>query len=153
MEKKKRELPHTCQTRRRRVLALALRVEVSLIRFQMRPPESCFFTISITRVPQNAPIPLPPLSLSPEYTKQKRVLDQFGLFCSIITLLSSRLCGPFYNYRLTSFAEYYLPFALLSGTKKEVSPLDLANYPNKDFRAPLTLAFSHGSQPWILVKE
>jgi len=45
----------TCQTRRRRFLALALRVVVSLILFQRSPPESCFFTISITRVPHNAP--------------------------------------------------------------------------------------------------
>lgn len=45
----------TCQTRRRRFLALALRVEVSLILFQRRPPESCFFTNSSTLVPQNAP--------------------------------------------------------------------------------------------------
>lgn len=36
-------------------MALALRVEVSLILFQTRPPESCFFTISSTLVPQNAP--------------------------------------------------------------------------------------------------
>ena len=45
----------TCQTLRRRFLALALRVEVSLILFHTKPPESCFFTISITLVPQNAP--------------------------------------------------------------------------------------------------
>jgi len=45
----------TCQTRRSRFLALAFRVVVSLILFQTSPPESCFFTISITRVPHNAP--------------------------------------------------------------------------------------------------
>lgn len=56
----------TCQTRCRRFLALALRVEVSLILFQTRPPESCFFTISITLVPQNAPIPPPAISSSPD---------------------------------------------------------------------------------------
>lgn len=55
-----RERERTCQTRRRRFLALALRVGVSLILFHTRPPESCFFTISITLVPQNAPaIPVP----------------------------------------------------------------------------------------------
>lgn len=54
MEKSRKEW--TCQTRRMRFLALALRVVVSLILFHTRPPESCFFTSSMTRVPQNAPI-------------------------------------------------------------------------------------------------
>lgn len=45
-----------CQTRSMRFLALALRVVVSFILFHSRPDESCFFTISITLLPQNAPI-------------------------------------------------------------------------------------------------
>lgn len=52
---RRRRRRRTCQTRRRRFLALALRVEVSLILFHRRPPESCFFKISRTLVPQNAP--------------------------------------------------------------------------------------------------
>lgn len=97
----------TCQTRRRRVLALALRVGVSLIRFQRRPPESCFFTISITRVPQNAPIPPPmaaslSLSLKEEPSKGLRLiralplsahslLDYRPISCTSLTILLNNI--------------------------------------------------------------
>lgn len=100
----KEEEGDTCQTRRRRFLALALRVVVSFILFQTSPPESCFFTISITLVPQNAP-PIFILSPSPDFPVsafQSHSLLWFSMelgFAAVGLILATAHFGPhFYSW-------------------------------------------------------